>query len=82
MKLTLRIDSMNVVKWWVDALFSAHKDAKGQTGATMSMGQGSIIRMSKKKNISTRSSTESEVVGADGGMSQILWTIFFRITGI
>ena len=45
MKLTLRIDSMNVVKWWVDALFSAHKDAKGQTSATMLMGLGSIISM-------------------------------------
>ena len=82
MKLTSIIYSMKVIKWWVDASFAAHNVAKGQTGATMSMSQGSIIRMSKKKNISTRSSTESEVVGADGGMSQILWTIFFRITGI
>ena len=48
-QLTLIIDSINVVKWRLDELFAAYKDAKGQTGANMSMWQGSIIIMSKKK---------------------------------
>ena len=49
MKLTLRIDSMNVVKLGVDASFAYHKEAKYQTRATMLMGRGYIISISKSK---------------------------------
>ena len=58
----------------MDASLAAHKDAKGQTGATMLMRRGYIISMSKNLKINTRSSTESDVVGADDGMPKILWT--------
>ena len=53
MKLKLRIDLMNVVKWWLDATFANHKDAKGQTGDTMSMGRGFIVIMSKNQKTNT-----------------------------
>jgi hypothetical protein len=49
MPLILRADKLNIVKWWVDASYAAHGDCKWHTGATMSMGTGSITGISKKQ---------------------------------
>ena len=75
--LTLSRGSVNVVKWWVDASYTAHHDMRGHTGKTMSIGQFSIISMSTKQNLNTKSSNESKLVGADDVLSQILWTQYF-----
>jgi hypothetical protein len=77
MPLILRADRLNIVKWWVDASYAAHGDCKGQTGATISMGTGSITGISKKQKINTRSSTESELVGVQDVAPQMLWTRYF-----
>ena len=47
---------------------------RGHTGATMSMGNGSVFSGSWKQKLVTRSSTESEVVGVYNVLPQILWT--------
>jgi hypothetical protein len=57
MPLILKADCLNIVKWWVDASYATHGDCKGHTGATMSMGTGSITVISKKQKINTISST-------------------------
>jgi N-acetylglucosamine kinase-like BadF-type ATPase len=57
MSLILKADSLNIVKWWVDASYATHGDCKGHTGATMAMGTGSITGILKKQKINTRSST-------------------------
>ena len=49
MPLILRADSLNLIKWWVDALYAVHGDMRGHNGATVSLGCGSEISMSKKK---------------------------------
>ena len=36
-KLNLRADSLSVIMWWVDALFSMHNDCRGHTCAIMSL---------------------------------------------
>ena len=36
-------------------------------------GPGSIISISKKQKLNTKSSTEAEIIGADNAMPQILW---------
>jgi hypothetical protein len=77
MSLILRAESLNVIKWWVDASFATHDNCRGLTGATMSLGKGSVISMSKKQKINTRSSTESELVGADDAIPQMMWTRYF-----
>jgi hypothetical protein len=77
MPLILKADSLNIVKWWVDASYATHSDCKGHTGATMSMGTGSITGISKKQKINTRSSTESELVGVHDVAPQMLWTRYF-----
>jgi hypothetical protein len=77
MPLVLRAGILNIIKWWVDASFATHDDCKGHTDATMSLGKGPIIRMSKKQNINTRSSTESELVIADDASPAMMWTRYF-----
>ena len=47
---------------------------RGHTGATMSMGNGSVFSGSWKQKLVTWSSTESEVVGVYDVLPQILWT--------
>jgi hypothetical protein len=77
MPLILKADSLNIVKWWVDASYATHGDCKGHTGATMSMGTGSSTGISKKQKINTRSSTESELVGVQDVAPQMHWTRYF-----
>ena len=38
MPLILRVDNMNIVKWWVDASHAMHPYCQSYTGATMSLG--------------------------------------------
>jgi hypothetical protein len=43
----------------------------------MSLGRGSIIGMSKKQKLNTKSSTECELLGVDDASPQMLWTRYF-----
>jgi hypothetical protein len=75
--LTLEADDLHIIKWWVDASFAVHPDMKSHTGATMSMGKGSVYSSSTRQKLNTKSSTEAELVGVDDRMPQILWTRYF-----
>lgn len=75
--LTLKSDSINIIKWYVDASFAIHDDFKSHTGAIMSMGKGALQSISRKQKLNTRSSTEAELVGVDDISIMILWTRFF-----
>jgi hypothetical protein len=77
LELTLEADDFHVVKWWVDASYAVHPNMKSQTGATMSLGKGSIYSASKRQKLNTKSSTEAELVGVDDVMAQVLWTRYF-----
>ena len=76
-KLRLSADDLRVIKWYVDASFGVHPDFKSHTGGTMTYGRGAPITVSKKQKLNTRSSTESELVGADDVTIMILWTKLF-----
>ena len=75
--LILKADNLNVIKWYVDASFAVHPDFRSHTGGTMTMGQGAIQSISRKQRLNTKSSTESELVGADDVSVMILWTKLF-----
>jgi hypothetical protein len=75
--LTLSVDDLSVVKWYVDASFAVHPDFKSHTGAVMTYGGGAVMAMSRKQKLNTRSSTEAELVGVDDAMTMILWTKLF-----
>jgi hypothetical protein len=76
-KLTLSIDDMRVIEWWIDASFAVHPDFKSHTGGCMSMGKGVILSSSRKQRINTKSSTTAELVGVDDMSTMALWTKLF-----
>jgi hypothetical protein len=72
--LVLAADDSSEMRWSVDAAFAVHPDMKSHTGITMTMGRGSIISASKKQKLTTRSSTEAELVAVDDAMAHIIWS--------
>jgi hypothetical protein len=74
MPLLLRTNSLDIIKWWVNASFATHDNCTGHTCVIISLGQGSIIGMSKKHKINTRGSTEVELVGDVGTVPHMIWT--------
>ena len=74
MCLVLGKDATESMRWWIDASYAVHPNMHGHTGATMSMGNGSIYSGLWKQKMVTRSSTESEVVSVYDVLPQILWT--------
>ncbi len=78
MKLTLSVADLSIIKWWVDASHLTHEDMKGHTGAMMSLGKGAVLSYSWKHKINVKSSTESELVGADLALPYAaLWCLYF-----
>ena len=77
--LILGMNSSNEIRWWVDASFGTRAGMRSQTGATMSLGVGSISSISRKQKLNTTSSTEAELVGVHDAMSQIAWTRHFML---
>ena len=77
MNLTLVIDSTSIIRWWVDASHMTHLDCKGHTGGMMSLRKGAALSYSEKHKLNTKSSTESELVGADAMLIKVLWARYF-----
>jgi Reverse transcriptase (RNA-dependent DNA polymerase) len=77
MVLTLESNSVNIIKWWVDASFAVHPDMKSHTGAVMSLGRGAMYSTSMRQKLNGRSSTEGELIGVSDVLPQILWTRYF-----
>ena len=67
--LLIEWDESGVLTWSVDASFAVHQDMRSHTGAALTMGKGSLISMSVKQKINTKSSTEAELVGVDDAMN-------------
>jgi hypothetical protein len=63
--------------WWVDASYAVHPDMKSHTGGVMSMGKGAVYATSVRQKLTTRSSTEAELVGVHDVLPQVLWTKHF-----
>ena len=47
---------------------------KSHTGATMSLGKGSVHLTPVQQRLNTKSSTEAKLVGVDDVMPQVIWT--------
>jgi hypothetical protein len=50
---------------------------RGHSGGGLSLGHRFPIMISTKQKLNTRSSTETEIVGADDFMPAIWWTRYF-----
>ena len=62
MKLTLSVDNLNTISWWVDALYGVHIDMKGHTGMMMTLGQGAVMSFFYEKHLNVGSSKECKLV--------------------
>jgi hypothetical protein len=61
--LIMRADILSIIKWWVDASYEMLGDCREHIGAMMSLGRVSVIGMSKKQKLDTKSSIDCELVG-------------------
>ena len=77
MKLTLSVDNLSTIRWYVDAAYGVHMDCKGHTGMVMTMGKGASMSFSRGQKLNARSSTEAELIGLDDAIPDILWGRFF-----
>ena len=75
--MTLSAETLNLIKWYVDASYAVHRDLKSHTSGALTFGKGAAQGVSTKQKIMTRSSTESELVGTDDVMGPIMWTTYF-----
>jgi len=71
-------NSVDVISY-VDASFAVHHDYKSHTGGVITLGMGPVFVKSSKQKITTKSSTEAELVGLSDTTSQVIWTREFLI---
>ena len=72
--MILSIDKSGNIKCYVDASFVVHKDTRINTGGFMTMLTVGAYMQSRKQKLNTKSSTEAELVGLDGVLTQVIWT--------
>jgi hypothetical protein len=75
--LTLSVDDLRVVRWYVVASFAVHPDFKSHTGAVMMLGKGAMQSIARKQKMNVRGSMEGEMVTVDDAATMILWTKLF-----
>jgi hypothetical protein len=74
---TLGADDLGAFRTWVDVSFAVHPDMKSHTGGITSFGTGGLLCKSSKQKLNTKSSTESEFVGASDYLPNTLWVKMF-----
>ena len=77
--LILAADKSGDLTWYVDAAFAVHANGRSHTGGGLTMRKGFIISISAGQKLTTRSSTEGEIVAVDDCMSLILWAREFLL---
>ena len=71
--LVVGADDSGRLTWNIDASFAVHPDCKNPTGACLTLGHGSILSISVKQKINTKSSTKAKLVGVDDAMTFVMW---------
>ena len=77
MKLTLTVDTIFVIRWLVDASQHTHMYFRVHTCVMMSLVKGSSVSYSGKHMLSTKISTESEIISYDDMLVKVLWSLYF-----
>jgi Reverse transcriptase (RNA-dependent DNA polymerase) len=75
--LTLEVEDLSVQKWWIDGSYAIHRDMRSHTGGVMSLGKGAVYSVSTRQKLTTKSSTEAELVAVADVLPQVLWTRYF-----
>lgn len=61
-KQIIGVDYLWSLQTWIDGLYVVHADMRGHTGGGMSLGWGLMHAKASKQKLSSKSSTETEVV--------------------
>jgi hypothetical protein len=77
LEYTAGADDLGKLRTWVDASYAVHPDMRSHTGGAMYLGRGGILCKSTKQKLNTRSSTETEFVGASDYLPNTLWVKMF-----
>jgi hypothetical protein len=74
--LTMTVETQDItsIKWWIDALYATHPDMHSHTGGVLIIGRGALYTTSTRQSLTTRSSTEGELVGVHDVLPQVQWT--------
>jgi hypothetical protein len=75
----LSVKSPMTVIGYVDASFAVHFDFRSHTGAVVTLGDGPISVDSSRQKLNTKSTMESEIVGASDGSNNIFYLRNFLI---
>ena len=62
---------------WADASYATHHDMRGHTGGVISLGKDPTLHGCSKQILNTKSSIESEVVGASNFLPTTIWAKYF-----
>ena len=68
----LSADNLNFIKRWLEESDADHDDMRMHTRATISMGRGLVLSMSKKQNLNTIVFTEAELIGVDDTLLKMI----------
>ena len=77
MNRIIGMNGLSYLQTWIDASYAVHRDMRGHTGGVISLGRGAVIHNCSKQKINTKSSTESEVVGASDFLPYTIWASYF-----
>ena len=70
-------DNSRILTWNIDPSFAVNPDCKSHTGACLTLGHGSVLSISSKQKVNTKSSTKAEFVGVDEAMTFVMWMKHF-----
>ena len=70
---------LRALKGYIDSAFSAHDDGKGHTGMVVMWGDTCILIICHKQKISTKDSTEAELVGMSDSFEKLEWAYDFIV---
>jgi hypothetical protein len=77
LELNISCKKLDVLTWYFDGSYAVHQDMKGQSGATLMMGDSVVLSKSNKQKVNTRSSMEAELIAIDDALPMIQWTKSF-----
>ena len=75
--VTIECSNMETLTWYIDGSYAAHDDMKGQSGATLMIGNNTVLSRSNKQKVNTRSSTEAELIAVDDALPTVQWAKHF-----
>ena len=77
LKLTLSVDDMSIIKWWINTSYATHYNCKSHRDTIMSLGKGAVTSASNKHKTKGRRSTDNKLIGVHDTLTQVLWTKYF-----